>query len=304
MKVQEIVTKAMSGEISWLAAADILGMSPRSVRRWKFRARHVGRATPEHRRHAEHGPPLEGTREGGERRRRARSATAPSGARRKRQEPARCGAGGACARETPRRARSRGDGDCDQPRWSRCRANRARCAGREAARVTWRRRRLNVHFHTMALDGVYVREPSGALAFHALGAPTFDEVQQVAQWTHSRIERVLRAHGRTLDGVGDEPAELTHDQPVLASCYAAAFARSLGAANCTLVQGSARVGVAKDTQSAGKRRTAHVGPLVAPIRTMARSERPSLCRVGPENRHPRTQGDLGRGALTRRTASV
>jgi hypothetical protein len=29
------------------------------------------------------------------------------------------------------------------------------------------------------------------------------------------------AHGRTLDGVGDEPAELTHDQPVLASCYAA-----------------------------------------------------------------------------------
>lgn len=84
--------------------------------------------------------------------------------------------------------------------------------------------RLNVHFHTMALDGVYVREPSGVLAFHALGAPTFDEVQQVAQWTHVGIERVLRAHGRTLDGMSDEPAELTHDQPVLASCYAASAA--------------------------------------------------------------------------------
>jgi hypothetical protein len=84
--------------------------------------------------------------------------------------------------------------------------------------------RLNVHFHTLALDGAYVREPSGALAFHALGAPTFEEVQQVAAWTHAGIERVLRAHGRTLDGIGDEPAEFTHEQPVLASCYAASAA--------------------------------------------------------------------------------
>ena len=34
--------------------------------------------------------------------------------------------------------------------------------------------RLNVHFHTLALDGVYVREPSGALAFRAL-----DDVSRV-----------------------------------------------------------------------------------------------------------------------------
>jgi len=74
--------------------------------------------------------------------------------------------------------------------------------------------RLNVHAHSLFLDGVYVRARGGALAFQALGAPTFEEVEQVAQWTHARIERVLRAHGRTLDGVGDESAELTHDQPV------------------------------------------------------------------------------------------
>jgi len=84
--------------------------------------------------------------------------------------------------------------------------------------------RLNVHGHSLFLDGVYVRDASGALAFHALGAPTFEEVEQVARWTHARIEKVLLAHGRTLDGVGDEPAELTHDQPVLASCYAASAA--------------------------------------------------------------------------------
>ena len=69
--------------------------------------------------------------------------------------------------------------------------------------------RLNVHAHSLFLDGVYVRAPTGALAFHALGAPTFEEVQQVAQWTHAKIERVLLAHGRTLDGIGDEPAEPT-----------------------------------------------------------------------------------------------
>ena len=46
--------------------------------------------------------------------------------------------------------------------------------------------RLNVHGHSLFLDGVYVRDASGALAFHALGAPTFEEVEQVARWTHAR----------------------------------------------------------------------------------------------------------------------
>ena len=84
--------------------------------------------------------------------------------------------------------------------------------------------RLNVHAHSLFLDGVYVRDATGALAFHGLGAPTFEEVEQVARWTHARIEKILLAHGRTFDGVGDEPAELTRDQPVLASCYAASAA--------------------------------------------------------------------------------
>ncbi len=81
-----------------------------------------------------------------------------------------------------------------------------------------------MHAHSLFLDGVYVRDSIGALAFRALGAPTFEEVEQVAQWTHARIVKVLLAHGRTLDGLDDEPAELTHAQPVLASCYAASAA--------------------------------------------------------------------------------
>jgi len=37
MTVQEVVLKALSGEIHWLRAADILGLSPRTLRRWRER---------------------------------------------------------------------------------------------------------------------------------------------------------------------------------------------------------------------------------------------------------------------------
>lgn len=37
MTRQEVILRAMSGKISWLDAADILRMSPRSLRRWKWR---------------------------------------------------------------------------------------------------------------------------------------------------------------------------------------------------------------------------------------------------------------------------
>jgi transposase len=37
MRVQEVILRAMSGEIRWIQAADILGISPRSLRRWRQR---------------------------------------------------------------------------------------------------------------------------------------------------------------------------------------------------------------------------------------------------------------------------
>jgi len=37
MKVQEVLLRAMSGQLTWLQAADILGWSPRTVRRWRVR---------------------------------------------------------------------------------------------------------------------------------------------------------------------------------------------------------------------------------------------------------------------------
>jgi hypothetical protein len=37
MTVQEVILKALSGEIHWCRAADILGFSARSLRRWRER---------------------------------------------------------------------------------------------------------------------------------------------------------------------------------------------------------------------------------------------------------------------------
>lgn len=42
MKMQEIMLRAMSGKITWLQAADILGLSPRTVRRWRARYERQG----------------------------------------------------------------------------------------------------------------------------------------------------------------------------------------------------------------------------------------------------------------------
>jgi hypothetical protein len=85
--------------------------------------------------------------------------------------------------------------------------------------------RLNVHFHVLALDGVYVRDKStGRLVFHALSTPSRAEVATVAARTAARIEKILRKAGRSLDPEmeGLEPPELCEEEPGLAACYAAA----------------------------------------------------------------------------------
>ena len=85
---------------------------------------------------------------------------------------------------------------------------------------------LNVHYHLLALDGVYVRQDEDeALVWHSLPTPSRAEVQDVAARTARRIQRILQAHGRSVDpalqGV-DEPERWAQDEPVLAACYAAA----------------------------------------------------------------------------------
>src|SRR5213594_1901765 len=42
MKVQEVIVRALAGKITWLQAADILGRSPRSIRRLRWKLEHEG----------------------------------------------------------------------------------------------------------------------------------------------------------------------------------------------------------------------------------------------------------------------
>jgi transposase len=42
MKVKDVIVRAISGEYTWWQAAEILGMSPRSVRRWRYRMERHG----------------------------------------------------------------------------------------------------------------------------------------------------------------------------------------------------------------------------------------------------------------------
>jgi hypothetical protein len=85
--------------------------------------------------------------------------------------------------------------------------------------------RLNVHFHTLALDGVYVRRgdaATGELVFRALPEPTDEDVLDVAQRTAQRVVTILSKHGRSLEGLGDEAERATERDPALASCVGAA----------------------------------------------------------------------------------
>jgi hypothetical protein len=83
--------------------------------------------------------------------------------------------------------------------------------------------RLNVHAHCLVLDGVYVRDPSGALVFHPLGAPNAEQVAAVAARTAARVEKVLKRHGRSLEGEpGDDEDPIIQKDPALAACYGAA----------------------------------------------------------------------------------
>jgi hypothetical protein len=54
---------------------------------------------------------------------------------------------------------------------------------------------LNVHFHMLFLDGVYVERPNGTLRFRWVKAPTSVELAQLTETLARRIGRYLERHG-------------------------------------------------------------------------------------------------------------
>ena len=79
---------------------------------------------------------------------------------------------------------------------------------------------LNVHFHSLVLDGVYAHTLEGALRFHVLPPPEGAEVARVAIQVARRIQRLLERRGLVDEEEGDWLAE---ENPLLAAIYAASI---------------------------------------------------------------------------------
>src|SRR5881409_206446 len=91
----------------------------------------------------------------------------------------------------------------------RRRARRAGVADGHSGTVTVIQRfggalNLHVHYHALALDGVFAAASDGALTFHALPPPTDAEVARLLATIHRRVGRLLRRRG--LAGADDTDA--------------------------------------------------------------------------------------------------
>jgi hypothetical protein len=86
---------------------------------------------------------------------------------------------------------------------------------------------LNVHFHSLVLDGIYAHEASGSLRFHPLPPPDDAEVARVAGTIARQIVRLLRHRGLAdANGpVGEDT--LARDEPLLAALAAASVAERI-----------------------------------------------------------------------------
>jgi hypothetical protein len=81
---------------------------------------------------------------------------------------------------------------------------------------------LHLHFHVVALDGVFWEAANRQLRFHEVASPTEQELQHLVSATRTRVHRhLLRSGLRSApddhDGATDPVAEAS---AVLASCYA------------------------------------------------------------------------------------
>jgi hypothetical protein len=83
---------------------------------------------------------------------------------------------------------------------------------------------LNVHFHSLLLDGVYAAGPGGAPRFYPLPPPEDAEIERVVGQVARRIARLLERRGLGPDSDPTEADPLAEDQALLAQLYGASVA--------------------------------------------------------------------------------
>src|SRR5262245_11114843 len=113
--------------------------------------------------------------------------------------------------------------DAAVPRWSIV-VCRSRALGVLRATVIQRFGRglqLNIHFHTLALDGVFSESQPGRLTFYPAPPPSDDDVARVLTTVRSRVGRRLTRHRLKPDDESGPADPLTETSPLLAGLVSA-----------------------------------------------------------------------------------
>ncbi len=82
---------------------------------------------------------------------------------------------------------------------------------------------LNVHFHTLVLDGAFRSDLRGGLHFVALDAPAEAELARLLTSIRSRVQTLLRRRGLLLEPTDDFDLHDASSSPALAACTAASL---------------------------------------------------------------------------------
>jgi hypothetical protein len=80
---------------------------------------------------------------------------------------------------------------------------------------------LNLHFHMLALDGVYVENAEGLIVFHPSAPPSDKEIEVVTRHIARRIERPMKRHGFAGPRNSTEADAFQNREPLLAELYGA-----------------------------------------------------------------------------------
>jgi hypothetical protein len=82
---------------------------------------------------------------------------------------------------------------------------------------------LDPHFHIMSLDGIYIENSNGELAFRRVGPPSDAEVARVADRVHRCVVRLMEQRGLGRQADPEEADMLRRDEPLLAELYSASI---------------------------------------------------------------------------------
>jgi len=88
---------------------------------------------------------------------------------------------------------------------------------------------LDPHFHTLALDGIYIVDGRGELVFRRVPPPSDAEVARVAERIHRRVAKLMERGGLGPQADPDEADTLRRDEPLLAELYSASISGRVAA---------------------------------------------------------------------------